>query len=108
MEGTSMFIERHKELVIARICSGSRFRRMALFLSLSLVFLQVGIRSASAGGGTCPIPFDWKHDCAKVLKLRDPSYFGISPQDASDHQLLDYVKKNRASVATLLLQVDYG
>lgn len=40
--------------------------------------------------------------------LRDPSYFGVSPSDASDQQLLAYTKANEQAVATLLLQVDYG
>lgn len=46
--------------------------------------------------------------CEILGQLRSSSYYNISPSAVSDDLLLQYIIKNKASINTLLLQIDYG
>src|ERR1051326_6768743 len=49
----------------------------------------------------------WDDQCL-TNQLRDPAYFSLRVQDATDAQLLQFLKQNRTTLLALMLEVDYG
>jgi hypothetical protein len=91
-----------------------RAANWALALALVVVPPAMAASSGPTEGQTASVSSceglfgrGWDDGCL-LNRLRDPGYFGISRSDASDPELLDFLRANREAIVALLLQIDWG